>query len=65
MIEALRTCLTRFGELTATPAAFGIFLAYVCYGQSGDEFGRCDFFLVLLTAVWAWTVRQPMILDVG
>jgi hypothetical protein len=44
MIEALRTCLTRFGELTATPAAFGIFLAYVCYGQSGDEFGRCDFF---------------------
>lgn len=30
MIEAIRRGLTRLGELTATPAAFGIFIVYMC-----------------------------------
>jgi len=30
MMDALRTLLTRLGELTATPAAFGVFVVYFC-----------------------------------
>jgi hypothetical protein len=30
MMDAIRSCLTRLGELTATPAAFGVFVVYFC-----------------------------------
>jgi low affinity Fe/Cu permease len=30
MMDAMRSFLTRLGELTATPAAFGVFIAYFC-----------------------------------
>jgi hypothetical protein len=30
MMDAIRSFLTRLGELTATPAAFGVLFAYFC-----------------------------------
>jgi low affinity Fe/Cu permease len=30
MMDAIRSFLTRLGELTATPAAFGVLIAYFC-----------------------------------
>ena len=30
MMDSIRSLLTRLGELTATPAAFGVFIAFFC-----------------------------------
>jgi low affinity Fe/Cu permease len=40
MLDTIRSLLTRLGELTATPAAFGIFLVYFCLWLI---FGRASF----------------------
>ena len=40
MLDTIRSFLTRLGELTATPAAFGIFLVYFCLWL---VFGRASF----------------------
>jgi len=40
MMDTIRSLLTRLGELTATPAAFGVFLIYFCLWLI---FGRASF----------------------
>jgi low affinity Fe/Cu permease len=55
MMDAIRSCLTRLGELTATPAAFGVFVVYFCVWFIFDR-ASLDWHAVATCATLAMTL---------
>jgi len=55
MMDAIRSFLTRLGELTATPAAFGVLIAYFCLWLIFDR-ASLDWHAVATCATLAMTL---------